>query len=40
LKSEIWAGLLASIALAVVMDMLIVLAGRALTPWARRRAAS
>jgi osmoprotectant transport system permease protein len=40
LKSEIWAGLLASIALAVVMDVLIVLAGRALTPWARRRAAS
>ena len=36
LKSEIWAGLVASVILAVAMDLLIVLIGRALTPWARR----
>ena len=40
LKSEIWAGLIASVLLAVAMDFLIVMIGRALTPWARRRAGS
>jgi osmoprotectant transport system permease protein len=39
LNSEIWAGIVASVVLAVVLDLLIVAAGRALTPWARKRAA-
>jgi osmoprotectant transport system permease protein len=39
LTSEIWAGVIASVVLAVVLDLLIVLAGRALTPWVRKRAA-
>jgi osmoprotectant transport system permease protein len=39
LNSEIWAGIIASVVLAVVLDLLIVLVGRALTPWARKRAA-
>jgi osmoprotectant transport system permease protein len=39
LKSEIWAGLIASVLLAVAMDLLIVAIGRVLTPWARRRSA-
>jgi len=39
LGSEIWAGIIASVVMAVVLDLLIVLGGRALTPWARKRAA-
>jgi osmoprotectant transport system permease protein len=39
LNSEIWAGIITSILLAVVLDTLIVLAGRILAPWTRRGAA-
>jgi osmoprotectant transport system permease protein len=39
LNSEIWAGIITSVIIAVVLDLLIVLVGRALTPWARKRAA-
>ena len=39
LSSEIWAGVIVSVILAVVLDLLIVLAGWLLTPWARKRAA-
>ena len=37
--SEVWAGIGASIVLAVVVDAVLVLGRRALTPWLRRRAA-
>jgi osmoprotectant transport system permease protein len=39
LQSEIWAGIITSVVLAVVLDQTIVLIGRVLTPWARRRGA-
>ena len=39
LNSEIWAGIITSVIIAVVLDLLIVVVGRALTPWARKRAA-
>jgi osmoprotectant transport system permease protein len=39
LESEIWAGIIASVVLAVVLDGVIVVVGRVLTPWARQRAA-
>jgi osmoprotectant transport system permease protein len=39
LQTEIWAGIIASVVLAVVLDIVIVVVGRALTPWARKRAA-
>ena len=39
LNSEIWAGIITSVIIAVVLDLLIVVVGRALTPWARTRAA-
>jgi len=39
LNSEIWAGIIASVLLAVALDTLIVLGGKLLTPWARRREA-
>ena len=39
LQSEIIAGIVVSVALAVVLDLVIVLAGRLVTPWARQRAA-
>lgn len=39
LNSEIWAGIIASVVLAVAMDLIIVGVGRLLTPWARKRAA-
>jgi osmoprotectant transport system permease protein len=35
---EIWAGIITSVLLAVVLDALIVTAGKLLTPWARKRA--
>ena len=38
LTSEVWAGIIASVLLALVLDLLLVLAGRLLTPWVRRRA--
>lgn len=34
---EVWAGLVAIVVLALVLDVLIVLAGRLLTPWTRAR---
>lgn len=39
LQSEILAGIIASVVIAVVLDLMIVLGGRMLTPWARKRAA-
>jgi osmoprotectant transport system permease protein len=39
LQSEIWAGIIASVVLAVVLDLVIVLLGRGLAPWARKRSA-
>ena len=39
LQSEIWAGIIASVLLAVVLDLFIVLLGRGLAPWARKRSA-
>jgi osmoprotectant transport system permease protein len=39
LNSEIWAGIIASVVLALVLDGIIVVAGKILTPWARRKAA-
>ena len=39
LQSEILAGIIASVVIAVVLDLMIVLGGRILTPWARKRAA-
>ena len=35
---EVWSGLIAIVVLALVLDALLVIAGRLLTPWARRRA--
>jgi osmoprotectant transport system permease protein len=39
LQTEIWAGIIVSIVLAGILDLLIVLLGRVLTPWTRKRAA-
>jgi osmoprotectant transport system permease protein len=39
LNSEIWAGIITSVLLAVVLDAVIVLGGKLLTPWARQRTA-
>jgi osmoprotectant transport system permease protein len=39
LNSEIWAGVITSVLIAVVLDLIIVVVGRILTPWARKRAA-
>ena len=39
LSSEVWAGVIASVVLAVVLDLILVVTGRILTPWARKRAA-
>jgi osmoprotectant transport system permease protein len=39
LGSEIWAGIIASVLLALVLDAVIVVIGKMLTPWARKGAA-
>jgi osmoprotectant transport system permease protein len=39
LQTEVWAGIITSVVLAVVLDLTIVLIGWLLTPWVRRRAA-